>query len=83
MAETNGLLSRRRKTFRVGSNPTDRTNNQQSNINMNNLAINIRILKWHFQVSKTLKIAILRNDYHPDNNYPHGVWCIYKLFNWI
>lgn len=50
---------------------------------MNNLIINIRVLNWHYQVSKTIRIRILKNDYHSKNKYPQGLWCIYTFFNWI
>lgn len=50
---------------------------------MSNLIINIRILDWHFQVAKPFRFRLVKNDYHSTNKYPHGVWCIYKLFNLI
>jgi len=50
---------------------------------MCNLVINIRILDLHFQVSREFKFRIYKNKYHSENKYPHGKWCIYKMFNWI
>jgi hypothetical protein len=50
---------------------------------MSNLIINIRILDWHFQVSNSCRWRVVKNDYHSTNKYPHGLWCIYKFFNWI
>ena len=53
-------------------------------LEMSNLIINIRILDWHFQVSANGKCAITNNkEHHSRSNYPHGLWCIYKLFNWL
>ena len=50
---------------------------------MDYLIINIRVLIWHLQVSRDWKCQILRNMYHHDNNYPHGLWSVYKFFKWI
>ena len=51
---------------------------------MSNLIVNIRFFDWHLQVAKSpLRFQILKNDYHSQHQYPHGLWCIYKFFNWI
>lgn len=48
---------------------------------MSNLHINVRVLNWHFQLTKDWKPSISNNrKYHSECGYPQGKWCVYEFF---
>jgi hypothetical protein len=47
---------------------------------MSDLVINIRVGLYHFQVSRTMRIRLSRNETHV--GYRHGFFAVYKFF-WI
>jgi hypothetical protein len=47
---------------------------------MSNLKINIRFLKWHFQVTTDWKCSWTYNDYHKNLNHGWFDICEFKPF---
>lgn len=46
---------------------------------MSDCLVNIRVLDWHFQLTRSLKIRVLNNGYHRKNNWPDGWFSVYEF----
>jgi len=47
---------------------------------MSDCIINIRAWEWHFQVTRSGKVRVIRNSYHRDTGWEHGRFAIYDFW---